>query len=134
MAMRNLKYNVSGTIDLEYQHPVYGWIPFTASPNDVDEGGRALHAVAMSGLFGAIAAYVAPPITAAQIQAQIDGLERTVMLPRPVREFLILSAQKEASALGLTEPQLYTANLAYKRVKDFDNSIVTLRQQMEVLQ
>ena len=73
------------------------------------------------------------PVTIAMLQSQIDSLERAAMLPRPVREFLILAAQKEAAAIGLTEPQLYAANLAYKRVKDFDNEIVVLRTQMEAL-
>lgn len=27
-------------IDCEIEHPVYGWVPFTASPNDVEVFGR----------------------------------------------------------------------------------------------
>lgn len=44
MEFRSPKYTGDGRIDCEIEHPVYGWIPFTASPNDVEELGRNLHA------------------------------------------------------------------------------------------
>ena len=34
MQWRNPIRNASGTIDVEINHPVYGWIPFTADPED----------------------------------------------------------------------------------------------------
>lgn len=34
MNYRNSKYNENGSIDCEINHPDYGWIPCTASPND----------------------------------------------------------------------------------------------------
>jgi hypothetical protein len=34
-----------GAIDCEINHPHYGWVPFTASPDDVEEHGRALYAI-----------------------------------------------------------------------------------------
>ncbi|QEM80210.1 DUF4376 domain-containing protein [Halomonas binhaiensis] len=37
MEYRNPRYNESGTIDCEIHHPSFGWIPFTASPNDAHE-------------------------------------------------------------------------------------------------
>lgn len=33
-----------GRIDLEIEHPRYGWIPFTADANDVEVHGRAIWA------------------------------------------------------------------------------------------
>lgn len=36
-------------------------VPFTASPDDVEEHGREIFARAQSGEFGAIAEYVPPP-------------------------------------------------------------------------
>ena len=39
-------------------------LPFTASPNDVEEHGRDLFTRAAAGEFGSIAAYVAPVIVA----------------------------------------------------------------------
>lgn len=61
MQARNPAYNAFGTIDLEVEHPTLGWIPFTASADDPEPFGRDLHAQALAGDFGAVAAYVAPP-------------------------------------------------------------------------
>lgn len=36
------KYNASGTIDVEINHPDFGWIWFTADPNDVEPHGRQI--------------------------------------------------------------------------------------------
>jgi hypothetical protein len=41
---KNPAYNANGTIDMELDHPVYGLIPFTASPDDPEEHGRLLFA------------------------------------------------------------------------------------------
>ena len=57
---RNIIYNGAGTIDMEIDHSVYGWIPFTANPNDSEELGCALYAAAIAGELGAIAPYVPP--------------------------------------------------------------------------
>lgn len=46
-------------IDIEINHPDFGWIPFTASPTDVEEHGRDLYAAALEA--GNIGPYVAPP-------------------------------------------------------------------------
>lgn len=34
------QYNWDGTIDVEIYHPLWGWIPFTASPTDIEPYGR----------------------------------------------------------------------------------------------
>lgn len=44
------------TIDLEYDHPSLGWIPFTASAADVEEHSRELYAES----YPSAAPYVAP--------------------------------------------------------------------------
>jgi hypothetical protein len=59
--VRNPQYNAAGTIDMEMEHPKFGWIPFTASPDDSEQHGRELYAQAMAGDFGPVAEYVAPP-------------------------------------------------------------------------
>jgi hypothetical protein len=43
MEVRNPVFNKRGTIDCEINHPVYGWIPFTASPDDCEDHGRAIY-------------------------------------------------------------------------------------------
>ena len=73
MEIRNAIYNAFGTIDCEINHPKLGWIPFTASPGDVEEFGREIHARIMSGEAGQIAQYVAPepePATKEQLAAE----------------------------------------------------------------
>mgnify|MGYP001301195200 CR=1 FL=1 len=70
-AVRNPRYNQSGTIDCELDHPVYGWIPFTASPDDPEQHGRELYARIIAGEFGEIAPHVEPepvPLPVEQIQ------------------------------------------------------------------
>ena len=68
MKIRNAKHKANGMIDCEIEHPVYGWIPFGASPDDIEEHGRAIYAELIAGEHGAIEPYIAPPEpTAAEI-------------------------------------------------------------------
>lgn len=53
------QYNAFGAIDLEIDHPKYGIIPFTASPDDPE--GAAIYAAALAGAYGPVAPYVPPP-------------------------------------------------------------------------
>lgn len=39
---RNAVYNRHGTINCEIEHPVYGWIPFTAAPDDIEPIGNIM--------------------------------------------------------------------------------------------
>lgn len=57
-------------IDVEIQHPVFGWIPFTASPEDVEAHGRELFAMLAAGEGGPVADYVPPPEPVKPVQAQ----------------------------------------------------------------
>jgi hypothetical protein len=76
MEARNPQYNAFGTIDLEVNHPSYGWIPFTASPDDIN--GAAIYEAAIAGDFGPIAEYVppAPPDPVPLTQEQIDAMRK----------------------------------------------------------
>ena len=74
MNYRNPKYNQFGTIDCEVNHPEFGWVPFTASPDDCEEHGRQLWAILSNG---DVAPYVPlppppppPPPTTEQLAAQ----------------------------------------------------------------
>lgn len=58
MDIRNPVFTSDGRIDCEIDHPVYGWIPFTADLNDVEQHGRDIYAAALE--MGP-AKYVAPP-------------------------------------------------------------------------
>ncbi|MDE2259630.1 MAG: hypothetical protein KGK17_04815 [Betaproteobacteria bacterium] len=65
------------------------------------------------------------------VQAQIDALERTQIMPRITREALLLLAVQTGASMGLTEPEIYAVNIGYHKLKDFDNTIVALRAQKD---
>lgn len=56
-------------------HPVYGTIPFTAAPDDVEHHGKELYAKALAGEFGEIAPYIEPPAVELTVE-QIAELRR----------------------------------------------------------
>ena len=60
------------------------------------------------------------------IKAQIDILERKEMLPRLVREYMLADAEQKARALGI-DPM---TNYGYARLKEFDQLISSLREQL----
>jgi hypothetical protein len=64
------------------------------------------------------------------IQSQIDSLESATHMNRFVREAMLLISVQQAAGLGLTEPQLYAANIGYKKIKDLDTQITLLRSQI----
>lgn len=77
MEIRNAVYTADGRIDVELNHPAYGWIPFTADPNDPESFGRAIHELATQG---EVSEYVPPPepepvvpdrVTARQFKLQL---------------------------------------------------------------
>ncbi|AYD01747.1 hypothetical protein [Neorhizobium sp. NCHU2750] len=57
-------------IDMEIEHPIYGWIPFTADPNDVEQHGRDLYAAALASALP----YVAPVYTPEQRRSMMPAL------------------------------------------------------------
>jgi hypothetical protein len=59
MDIRKPIFTADGRIDCEIHHPDYGWIPFTADPNDVEQHGRDIFKTALA--MGS-APYVAPPV------------------------------------------------------------------------
>jgi hypothetical protein len=75
MNYKNASYNKFGSIDCEIEHPVFGWIPFTASPNDVEETGREVFAEAQA----TAAAYVEPPVDLTTL-AKDARAQRNVLL------------------------------------------------------
>jgi hypothetical protein len=71
MNARNPKHTASGSIEMEIDHPTYGWIPFAASPNDCEAHGRELYQRAIDGEFGTIELYVKPLALAQSEQTAI---------------------------------------------------------------
>ena len=64
MDIRNAKKTLDGRIELEIDHPKFGWIPFTASADDVEELGREIFAEAEK------VATDADPLTAQEVDRQ----------------------------------------------------------------
>lgn len=81
---RNAKYNRFGSIDVEFNHPQFGWIPFTATSDDVEEHGKSLYSAILSA--GNIAPYEAP--TADEARAMMRPLT-----PRQLRLALVRSGK-----------------------------------------
>ena len=66
------------------------------------------------------------------IQAQMDTLDPSPQF-RPLREFALAVAVQQATAAGMTEPQLYAANKGYAKMKDLEDAIQALRTQYAAL-
>lgn len=114
--LRNPVFTVDGRIDCEIEHPVYGWIPFTADPNDVEQHGREIHAAALA--LGP-AEYVAPPPQPAPVPASLSFAQLLIGLVseqwitaeegRAWRDRVALPAQVQAVIASLPEEQQFAA-------------------------
>jgi hypothetical protein len=102
MNVRNPKYNGLGTIDCEIEHPRYGWIPFTANPDDPEASGRELFAAIERGDFGKIAA--APPPVVIRPDPGIEARQTalTELKTRPPTD-LLQRIELLERALGIRE-------------------------------
>ena len=69
MEFRNAQHNAFGTIDCEINHPVYGWIPFTADPNDIEPLGNEVFNAAKYIATAYVEPYTDPAVTLAQERA-----------------------------------------------------------------
>ena len=95
MEFRNAKYNHAGTINCEIKHPNYGWIPFTANPDDVEPLGAQVFEAAKD-----VAEPYVPPTP-----EEILAAERAAMICAPAQMRLALHrmgllAQVQAIADG----------------------------------
>jgi len=91
------------SIDLEYNHPEYGWIPFTATADDVEQLGRDIYAAAITGEYGPIAPYDGPSeekILEQEARAKRDGLLRELdaIVSNPLRWNAFTAAEQQALA------------------------------------
>lgn len=111
MKAKNPKYTnqARSGIDLEYEHPVYGWIPFTAIADDVEQLGRELFQAALDGEFGEIADYVELEIPEEISISKIKS-ERDRLLSESDWTDTLSAKQRLGSKL-YDEWQLYRQNL-----------------------
>ena len=105
MQVRNLKYNQLGTIDCEIEHPSYGWIPFTSSPDDSEPLGVEIYNRAVNGEFGAVEEYVpVPPVVSipsfvTMRQARLALLQQGLLSQVQMAIDSLPSPQKEAAQI-----------------------------------
>lgn len=107
MQIRNPVFNAQGTIDCEIEHPVYGWIPFTASPNDSEAHGREIYADAQAGKFGPIGAYIpnSPEVSDLYLWRQTAVLTRIEMAYALLVAGILTQSDAEVfAAHGLPQP------------------------------
>jgi len=94
--MRNPTYNAYGSIDCEIEIQSGEWVPFTASPNDVEAHGRAIYADALEA---GPAAYIAPVIDPAIALAQ----SRAGMVISPLQGILTLGETEWGKVLAFRD-------------------------------
>jgi hypothetical protein len=63
-----------------------------------------------------------------ELQNQMDSLELKQLMPRLIRERTLKELVSEAQPM--TEAQLYTTSVQYKKLKDVDNQVSSLRTQL----
>lgn len=109
MNIRNARHAAGGMIDCDYEHPKFGWIPFTANPGDVEQIGRDIHALALLGVveaelpptqeeidFEAAQAKAIAAATAAKADAKLTALGN--MTPAQVRAWVGVNVTNLADA------------------------------------
>ena len=116
MNFRNPIYNALGTIDCEIEHPVYGWIPFTASPDDPEQHGKDIYAAIIAA--GNIAPYVPPePVVVVpdsvssrqfMMQLSISGLTAQVGAWVAAQDELVQIAFAKSGSFLRSEPMMQT--------------------------
>jgi hypothetical protein len=74
MEIRKPIYTATGNIDCEIEHPHFGWIPFTASPDDAEEHGRVIYAAALEMDPAPYVAAPPAPIDPKLIGVEFDGI------------------------------------------------------------
>lgn len=94
MEFRNATYNRFGTVDVEINHPNFGWMPFTASPDDPETLGRAVYEELKNS---PIAPYVPVPPGRQQVLKSV------------VQARIIEAGKMPAAYAALTENPVYFA-------------------------
>lgn len=71
-----------------------------------------------------------PPVPGPLEQIQKLEQDNALALQRTTREVLLALMEKEAAGLGVTPEQLRVVNPGYRRVKEMDEQIAVLRNQL----
>ena len=127
MNIRNARHAPGGMIDCEYDHPKFGWIPFTASPADVEPLGREIYTEAAKGDiaplpekpqtqidFEAAQAKAIADATAAKADAKLSALAD--MSPSEVREWVNAQVKTLADAKDVLATLAVAVSVITKRL------------------
>lgn len=69
MNVRNPRVSGNGGYNCEINHEIYGWIPFTAHPQDIVEFGRQVYQEIQEGHHGEIGTFVASVLTKEEVES-----------------------------------------------------------------
>jgi len=121
--IRNPRWNAGNeTIDCEIEHPVFGWIPFTANPNDPEEHGRAIFNAVKD-----IAEPYDPSLYPEPTEQDLLEIERSEMI---VSRFQAKAAILQADLLPAVEAALVDADpiarLAWSEAVEFRRDSPTI--------
>lgn len=127
MNIRNARYAAGGMIDCEYEHPKFGWIPFTANPADVEPLGREIHAEALKGAiepereksqaqidFEEARAKVATDAATAKADAKLSAMAD--MSPAQVRDWVTDNVKTLADAKDVLATLAVAVSMITKRL------------------
>ena len=127
MNIRNARHAAGGMIDCEYEHPKFGWIPFTANPADVEPLGREIHAEALKGAiepereksqaqidFEEARAKVATDAATAKADTKLSALAD--MSPAQVREWVNAQVKTLADAKDVLATLAVAVSVITKRL------------------
>jgi hypothetical protein len=117
MQIRNPIYTATGNIDCEVEHPQFGWIPFTASPDDVEPHGQEVYTEAL-----AMGPILAAPIPGEAVNAERD---RRILQGKT----FALSTGKQISLRGDNTTKKNLQALAFAasmRVSQDQGAVITL--------
>lgn len=112
MQIRNLQYNSHDTVDCEIEHPTYGWIPFTADPDDCEEMGRKIYTEIIEGKYGDIAPYV-PYVPTDEEKASEIRAERNKLLAELEPQLLRYERQEKLGIKTTDSEAWYLAAIQY---------------------
>jgi len=135
MKMRNITWNNVGTIDCEIEHPVHGWIPFTADPNDVESHGREIFSDCLklpevsSQRPNDPRSYPIPPELKAEDMEVLEVVEGQVVLSEDLKSKTLnerQQAEAERLAQETAKKQIETARL--NRIQQTNLETATLAQ------
>lgn len=120
--VRNPKYNHRGTIDVEFNHPEYGWIETTLDPTDIVGYNVEMYNQVLA--VGGIASYVPPTVEVAR--AQMPTITRRQLRLSLVRNGISL-ASVDAAIAGMPEGQAKTeAQIEWADAASFERLHPTL--------